>query len=376
MSIETLIVEFCVTDFCNLGCKYCYVKRRKKFMDIAKINEYIKTIHRQVLKVGAKKYSINYFGGEPLLAFEFIKESYQIFKRDPLCEFQTVSTNGTLLTDKIYQFFKNHDIGFSWSFDGLNSCKSRPLLKNLECNKDFENTVEMCKAKAPKLLDLSNHSVHYVISPYNVKDIVQDYDYLKSIGTKTIGFALCKDNIWTPEAVLEFQKNFHEIRILNENDFKSGNTINVSLLSNMIIDMHLAINNGVSNETPCFAGCTGCAITVDGKIYPCQRFATNNVLDMSDDWDYAAFRETIKNNCYQECKTCDIRLFCKGIACLFEQIKNDFHQINNLCQVQRIIVYEALELIHNLKDNEPFKEFLKHILRNIPRNICHFENIH
>lgn len=374
MSIETLIVEFCVTDFCNLGCKYCYVKRRKKFMDIAKINEYIKTIHRQVLKVGAKKYSINYFGGEPLLAFELIKEAYQIFKRDPLCEFQTMTTNGTLLTDEIYHWIKNHEIGFGWSFDGLNSCKSRPLLKNLDCNKPFKNTVDMLLPKAERLLQLANRSVHYVISPYNVKDIVQDYDYLKSLGVTTIGFSLCRDNVWTPESVLDFQKNIREIRILNENDFKAGNIVDVTIFAQMIVDFCLGLNGCTALESPCFAGCTGCAITPEGKVYPCQRFATNNVLEMKD-WDYAKFRGTLKSSCYKDCETCDIRLFCKGAACLFEQIKNDFKQIHNFCQIKRIIVSETIEMIHNLKNCETFQFYLKQILNDISRRVCHFENI-
>lgn len=374
MSIETLIVEFCVTDFCNLGCKYCYVKRRKKFMDIAKINEYIKTIHRQVLLSKAHGYAINYFGGEPLLAFEFIKEAYQIFKRDPLCISQMMASNGTLLNDEIYHWMKNHSMGFSWSFDGESSAQTRPLLKNLAQNKGYSTVLEMCIENKDRLLEMSGKSVHYVISPHNVKNLVNDYEYLKKFGVTNIGFAICKDNVWTADDVLEFQKQIHNARILNENDFKSGLNVQIALLIQSIIDIRLALSMGKCGETPCFAGTSGCSISPGGEVYPCQRFATVHKMNMRN-YSPEDVRNVLKENCYSECADCDIRLFCKGATCLFEQIKNGFKQVKNACELNRIVLFEALEMLHNLRDCETFTNELKKIFENPFKNICHIQQL-
>ena len=104
-----------VTESCNFACTYCYgaygEKKGVMTLDTAK--------HAVDLafKLGIK--DIVFFGGEPLLNFELIKEvtSYieSMHERDVKLR---ITTNGSLITEEIAQFFAVHNFEVSVSMDG------------------------------------------------------------------------------------------------------------------------------------------------------------------------------------------------------------------------------------------------------------------
>jgi len=122
---KTLTVSLTVTSNCNLNCKYCYEKhslRNKEVMDISVARE---SITYYMEKDGPEVIEFDFFGGEPLLGFDFIREVVDWFHTQTWNKKHIffISTNGTILTDEIHDWlFKNRgcvQVGLS-----LDGCKT------------------------------------------------------------------------------------------------------------------------------------------------------------------------------------------------------------------------------------------------------------
>ena len=124
-------ITFEVTQRCNLNCKYCgygdfYCKYDKRVgedlsFDYAKnIIDYIFRFKKDLYpqkKNGS--FNFSFYGGEPLLNIELIREIVNYSKATyPQVEFTySMTTNGTLI-QKYSEFIVNNDFKISVSLDG------------------------------------------------------------------------------------------------------------------------------------------------------------------------------------------------------------------------------------------------------------------
>jgi len=115
----------CVTDDCNLRCKYCVINKNTHYMtlDIAKqsvdflINN---TERKEEIEGKIISPSLNFFGGEPMLCWDdiiiplikYIEEKY------PNKIEMGITTNGTLLNQERIEFMREHHITPLLSMDG------------------------------------------------------------------------------------------------------------------------------------------------------------------------------------------------------------------------------------------------------------------
>jgi uncharacterized protein len=125
-------IVFEVTEQCNLQCKYCalgeYYKvhepRTGKKFSIDSAKTLIKRIYdicqSDYCKTSNNKINIGFYGGEPLLEFEFIQEivSYtQELKNDKI-NFRYSMTTNCILLDKYADFLQTHEFYLLLSLDG------------------------------------------------------------------------------------------------------------------------------------------------------------------------------------------------------------------------------------------------------------------
>lgn len=115
-----------ISERCNLDCSYCYErasnvygKNRIMPWDIAKksLDEFIDNIklHNQ------KNVSIRFFGGEPLINWDILKQSIGYAKENlplDICVNFILNTNGTLLTDEMAKYLSENNVAISLSLDG------------------------------------------------------------------------------------------------------------------------------------------------------------------------------------------------------------------------------------------------------------------
>jgi len=122
---EILTVTILTTLACNLRCTYCYEKDKlgKSRMSEATLRETIDWIKTRVSESSCVKLNLIYFGGEPLLNVEAIREiSGELI---PFCLMRGVefaagmATNGIFLTPELVDELKEY--GLQWvkiTFDG------------------------------------------------------------------------------------------------------------------------------------------------------------------------------------------------------------------------------------------------------------------
>lgn len=119
---------FEVVQDCNLRCSYCVFSEHYPFEQNLSAWKMEREIGVQGLKYFYdkikdrlnKKLTICFYGGEPLLAFEVIKEIVNYAKKlfvDWELKY-TVTTNGIILTDDIIDFFLSHTFDLCISLDG------------------------------------------------------------------------------------------------------------------------------------------------------------------------------------------------------------------------------------------------------------------
>ncbi|MDN5346355.1 MULTISPECIES: radical SAM protein [Petrotoga] len=119
-----------VTEDCNLRCKYCaysgnyYNMRihRQVYMEssIAKeaVKKYLNTLKETKRRNPYLKPIIGFYGGEPLLNFDLIKEVINYAKKIYKGCFFTLTTNGILLRKEIADFLAQNEVAIAVSLNG------------------------------------------------------------------------------------------------------------------------------------------------------------------------------------------------------------------------------------------------------------------
>jgi MoaA/NifB/PqqE/SkfB family radical SAM enzyme len=109
---------FIVTGDCNLSCPYCYQKRHKTGLESAASRKALEYFFPHF----TADFHIHFFGGEPLLAFERIKEivvGLRLKNRDRKKAVHfTLSTNGSLVNDEVLEFLAENQFTVLLSFIG------------------------------------------------------------------------------------------------------------------------------------------------------------------------------------------------------------------------------------------------------------------
>ncbi len=122
---EILTVTILTTLACNLRCTYCYEKEKlgKSRMSPEILQQCVDWIKTRIRTMNPRKVNIIFFGGEPLINMEairnFSKEVYPFCLENKVEYSAGMATNGIFLTPKISDELK--DYGFDWikiTFDG------------------------------------------------------------------------------------------------------------------------------------------------------------------------------------------------------------------------------------------------------------------
>ena len=113
----------CVTHSCNLNCVYCYQKHKSvDRMDFETAKASVDYIFTHIPEHAVDGVTLNFMGGEPLLEFGLLKQVYE-YAMETYPEVKKVffaTTNGTLLTEEMKEWFRVHRHNFvlGLSLDG------------------------------------------------------------------------------------------------------------------------------------------------------------------------------------------------------------------------------------------------------------------
>lgn len=116
---------FCLTIAptlsCNFDCPYCFENKRPGIMS-REVQERIIEFVEEKIKGGVKTLEITWYGGEPLLCFNIIREMCEKIVRiaeqyGVRCKMGMI-TNGYLITEEVVNFLEQYSISVQITLDG------------------------------------------------------------------------------------------------------------------------------------------------------------------------------------------------------------------------------------------------------------------
>lgn len=324
-TISSPIKSMClnIAHDCNLRCKYCFAStgdfgKGRKLMPLETGKAAIDFLIAN--SVGRQNLELDFFGGEPLMNYDVVKELVAYAKEQAAAHNKnirfTITTNGMLLNDENIEFINKEMANVVLSIDGRKEVNDRMRVKvdNTGC---YDRIIENYK----KLVDARGDKEYYVrgtFTKYNL-DFVDDVLHLYELGFDQVSvepvitdpsepYALTQEDVETISK--EYEKLADEIMAIRER----GEFIN---FFHFMIDL---------NQGPCaikrLRGC-GCgneyiAITPDGDIYPCHQFVGIDDYKMGNVHEGTFDKEMKKMfaaaHVYNkpECKKCWAKFYCSG----------------------------------------------------------------
>lgn len=368
--MNTLITEFVVTEQCNLACEYCYMKNNNIYMDIDKVKLYIENVHKIMEFYGCSQYHISYFGGEPLLNWELIKNAIPLFKEDPRCNSQVIISNGFLLTQDIIDYIKSYGVGFSWSFDGIWQDENRPHVI-------FSDTISKYKENKELIYQISQTS-KVMISPNNIDTLTENLEFfVDEFQILNPDFSLVRDDIWSDTDVDKFKIESRRLADRIIEYYENGMNVSVGLYNLALMDMVQGSTHG-KRPFGCFAGCHGVGYFPNGDFYPCARFGVSKEYLLMDSHGTLNRENIIKLNqskitdprTFKECDDCRLRLYCNA-GCTYSQLKiNDSGElsaspISSVCELFKIVYDDTMYINDKLKNNDSYKNYMNSLIKSI-----------
>lgn len=380
---KTLTIEFSTSTGCSMRCLYCYSNHKPQTMTVEVSDKFFDIIDDLMKLYSCDSYHISYFGGEPLMNFDIIKHTLPKFKEDKRCKSTVVITNGSEITEEIRDFLKKYDCSISWSFDGINQAKNRPLANG-------KNSFDVLIEKKDLLKSLTN-SCKVMLDGKAFINMVENFEFfVNDFGFNMPDFSLVRDNIYTQKDIetykIEIKKLADKIIAYNhgyENyeDFISKKTpdrtpiyCNVGLFRLYILDTIVNKRYGKRNHG-CFVGVSGGVYTTEGDVYPCERFRSVKKMQIYDaktktfnkeNIDFLAKPEVSDPRSYEDCKKCEIYEFCNA-GCTWSQLVNgrfkESKPVESVCQLLKLSYEQALRVFRECPDS--FRDRIINELKNL-----------
>lgn len=274
--INTLVLT--LTTGCNLGCSYCY-REDLDTPKVARVMEHetalaaIDLLFRQAAE--RQRVGIVFFGGEPLTRFASLRELMSYAERKAgeagiQVDF-SLTTNATLLTGEMIDFFGAHRFGIAVSIDGAELEHDRRRITI-----GGKGTYKLVAAKVKRLLDarLPRPVAARVTLTRDCTDIMRAYRHLHDeLGFAEVGFApvtAAQDSPIALDAaqmrlVLDGMKELGRDYVL---EAKRSRQHGFSNMNHLMLDLW----RGTRKTLPCGAGLGLLAAGTDGSLSLCHRF--------------------------------------------------------------------------------------------------------
>ncbi len=112
-----------LTEKCNLRCAECFVTKAPNSLRTMELGVLEKTIRNTISYGQTNTVTYHFFGGEPLLRFDYIKRAVAILEEavthgEMVRPIYRITTNLTIVDDEIIVFLKEHQFHVGVSIDG------------------------------------------------------------------------------------------------------------------------------------------------------------------------------------------------------------------------------------------------------------------
>ncbi len=259
-----------ISQSCNMSCLYCYAdagtysQNNPTKMDF----ECAKKALDLAADIGIE--NIQFFGGEPLIAFDLIKKIVNYANQMNYAFKYGVITNGTYVNEEVVDFFKEHNIVATVSIDGPqevhDACRQFP--NGQGTFEKVERGIQLLNSKRIPLSLQPVYSKRYLplASP---KEILS---YLKSYSKNYIlGYVMPMGSIYSSEDIMDESEVIQYF--IDTIDFCFDSNLND--IPFIDVSIYKVVKNLYSEERfvkkyLCESLGKRIAVFSNGDIYPCQ----------------------------------------------------------------------------------------------------------
>jgi uncharacterized protein len=348
-----------VAHDCNLRCKYCFASKGdyhgKRELMSGEIGK--KAVDFLIEKSGnMKNLEIDFFGGEPLMALNTVKEVIfyaKSLEKSSHKKFNfTITTNALLLDDNTIQFLHEHMDNIVLSLDGRKEVNDFVRVR-ADGSGSYDKIVQNIKTiVALRERDEKEYYVRGTFTKF-YPDFAKDVFHLADLGFKEISIepVVGKDGdyILDQSDLTTLFEQYEEIAgeyLKRKEAQKKPFTFyhfNVDIYHGPCVYKRL---------WACGAGRDYLAVTPTGDIYPCHQFIGHkgfmmgNVVEKKLNEEIVAMLRETHVFSKPECSTCWARFFCSGGCNANNIIINDDmkkpHKIT--CELQKKRIEYAIYL--------------------------------
>lgn len=199
---------------------------------------------------------INFYGGEPLLAFDRIQQAVRSFKNRLKNQniIFSMSTNGSLLDDEKLEFFNQNKFSLLLSFDGF--------AQNIHRKKGSFNHIVTVLKKLLIYPDI-DLEINSVFTPKTIGDFSKSVQFMANLGIPEISATLSQNSYWSPLALCHYKEELQSLKKF---------TFLFRLQHGYIPFLKFRRDQG-RGIFSCYAARDRLAITPDGKLWGCHLFA-------------------------------------------------------------------------------------------------------
>ena len=353
--VHTQQIMFEIVDYCNLNCTYCgfgelyegYDVRTGKKMDIHNAITLLKYIFQHKPKNRKTRLSIGFYGGEPLLNIDFIKQIVKVVNQlnvEKGFEISFSMTTNATLVHKYIDFLVENKFKLHFSLDGDEKGQSYRVFAKTNKN-SFQKVIENIDMVQRDYPNYFSECVNFiaVLHNRNSAKVIYDFIYTRYRKIPMIGEINLNDIKPEKKSLLEgmFQSiSQSESELQNEPlNIQSIVHDNLSLfkeLSNFL--KYYSVNFYVSNiicsmfnrekyipSSTCMPFSKKIYLTIQNKLLPCEKINYDYAIgNVNENVEINIPKITRKYNYYYNhlkkfCQSCYAYRFC-GI-CIY-QIKN------------------------------------------------------
>lgn len=322
---QSVVKALClhIAHGCNMTCDYCFAgdgeyhgQSGLMSLEVGK-----KALDYLIQHSGTRKnLEVDFFGGEPLLNFEVVKQlvAYGRSKETETGkQFRfTLTTNGILLDDEVIEFANREMSNVVISLDGRQCVNDR--MRHTKAGEGTYATILPAFQKLAVSRDQKDYYIRGTYTHYNT-DFADDVLHMADLGFKEISiepavaeakapYALQESDI--PKLLSEYERLACEM-LRREEEGQGFNFYHymIDLTGGPCI---------VKRISGCGVGTEYMAVTPSGELYPCHQFVGEEKFLLGNVWDGVTndsiceqFRQC---NVYshEECKECFARLYCSG----------------------------------------------------------------
>ncbi len=318
--VKALCLHIC--HDCNLRCRYCFADEgayhsRREFMSLETAK---KAIDFLIENSGNRKIlETDFFGGEPLMNFEVVRETV-LYAKQKAAErgkkfLFTLTTNGLLLKDEIAQFLNAEMENVVLSLDGRKEVHDA-VRKTANGKGSFDLVIENLK----NFVRIRGNKSYYVRGTFTARnlDFSKDVLFLADNGFDSIslepvvtdipGLAIRNEDLPAICAEYDVLCDKYLARMAAGKGFNFFH-FNVDLEGGPCL---------AKRVSACGAGNEYFSVVPNGDLYPCHQFAGDPNFRMGSVYEGKLdenIRSRFQNSCLftrKKCEGCFAKFICSG----------------------------------------------------------------